>query len=211
MKYEAEEALGSYISTSYFTGANQEFTGRGYGRIGQQQFIAFTVNNDRPRSFSFYSYIVVRYTSTKEDNVTLRLSVSSCNSSDCHETRNFTISHLHLGVGSAWVSKEPVHFQKGLVYHLNLTFISGAYFNSSIEIDSLILLPNVRDVRIFKVAQSAGSVHGMTLNQIEECWSNSTSVAGLLSSIDVCNNITFSVMAEVFDGAVGKFHLFRNQ
>lgn len=154
---------------------------------------------------------MVRYTSTKEDNVTLRFSVSSCNSSDCHETRNFTISHLHLGVGLAWVSKEPVHFQKELVYHLNLTFISGVYFNSSIEIDSLILLPNVRDVRIFKVAQSAGSVHGMTLNQIEDCWSNSTSVAGLLSSADVCNNITFSVMAEVFDGAVGKFHLFRNQ
>lgn len=202
MKYEAENAVGSYVSTSYFTGANQEFTGRGYARIEQYQFISFTVGP----GFSHYSYIVVRYTVRQVANITLRLSVSSCNASDCNETENFTISHLARGVGLAWVSSERVAFHKGQVYHLNLTFVSGMYPNSTIEIDSLILLPDVEDIRIYEIAQGAGSVHGMTLPQIKDCWGNSTTVTGSQNSPDVCRNVTFSVMAEVFDGALGKFY-----
>ena len=205
LKYEAEDAMGNYVPTSYFTGVNQEFTGRGYGKIGQHQFISFTVNNERSTDFTFYSYIVIRYTSRKEANVTLRLSVASCNSSDCHEIKNLTISHLPPGVGVAWVSPEPVLFHKGVVYHLNLTFVVGMYSNSTIEIDSLILLPNATDVRVYEMAQSGGSVHGMSLSQITDCWSNSTTIAGLLNSPDICKNVTFSVMAEVFDGAIGKY------
>ena len=200
--------MGNYVPTSYFTGVNQEFTGRGYGRIKQHQFISFTVNNEGSTDFTFYSYIVIRYTSAKEANVTLGLSIASCNSSDCRETQNLTISHLPSGVGAAWVLPEPVLFHKGLVYHLNLTFVLGMYSNSTIEIDSLILLPNVTDVRIYEMAQSVGSVHGMTLSQIEDCWSNSTTIAGLLNSPDICKNVTFSVMAEVFDGAIGKNMLY---
>ena len=197
--------MGTFISTSYFTGVNQEFTGRGYAEIGQNQFISFTVNPERSTSLS---HIVIRYTSTKEANITLRLSVTSCNSSYCHETNNFTISHLSRGAGLAWVSPEAVSFHQGLVYHLNLTSVSGMYSNSTIEIDSLILLPNVKSVRIYNIAQDAASVHGMSLGQIEDCWSNSTTITGLQNSPDICSNVTFSVMAEVFDGAIGKFFPF---
>lgn len=82
------------------------------------------------------------------------------------------------------------------------------YLNSTIEIDSLILLPNVKNVGIYDVAKGVGSVHGMAFDQIENCWTNSTTISGFQRSPDVCDNVTFSVMAEVFDGAVGGFSLY---
>ena len=204
LKYEAEDAIGNYAATSYFTGVDQVLTGRGYGKIGSNQFISFTVNPNT--SFSDF-YIVIRYTSTEEANITLLLSISSCNGSDCHETNNFTISHLPHGAGLAWRSQEAVSFLRGQVYHLNLTYVSGMYSNTTIEIDSLILLPNVRDVRIYKVAQMYGSVHGMALQQIDDCWKNSTTISRSKHSPDICRNVTFSAMAEVFDGAIGKCYM----
>lgn len=204
LKYEAEDAMGSYVTTSYITGVDQVFTGRGYGKIGLSQFISFTVNSTT--SFSDF-YIVIRYTSVEDANVTLKLTINSCNGSDCHATNNFTISRLPHGAGLAWRSQEAVSFLRGRVYHLNLTYISGMYPNSTIEIDSLILLPNVRDVRIYEIAQDTGSVHGMAFQQIEDCWNNSTTIAGSQDSSDICRNVTFSAMAEVFDGAIGKSFL----
>ena len=156
-------------------------------------------------SFSDY-YVVIRYTSNEDANITLRLSISSCNASACHTTNNFTISQLPHGAGLAWRSQEAVSFRKGQEYHLNLTYVSGMYPNSSIEIDSLGLLPNVRDVRIYEIAQDDGFVHGMTFQLIEDCWVNSTTIAGSQNSSDICRNVTFSTMAEVFDGAIGKYY-----
>lgn len=204
-KYEAEDAMGSYEATSYFTGIDQVFTGRGYGKIGFNQFISFTVN--LPTSFSDY-YVVIRYTSIEDANITLRLSISSCNVSACHTTNNFTLSHLPHGAGLAWRSQEAISFLRGQEYHLNLTYVGGMYPNSTIEIDSLGLLPNVRDVRIYEIAQDDGSVHGMTFQQIEDCWNNSTAIAGSQNSSDICRNVTFSAMAEVFDGAIRKYYFY---
>lgn len=205
LKYEAEDAMGSYEATSYFTGVDQVFTGRGYGKIGFSQFISFTVNLST--NFSDY-YVVIRYTSIKDANITLRLSISSCNASACHTTNNFTISQLPHGAGLAWRSKEAVSFLSSQEYHLNLTYVSGMYPNSTIEIDSLGLFPNVTEVRIYEIAQDDGSVHGMTLQQIKDCWNNSDTIAGSQNSSDICRNVTFSTMAEVFDGAIGKYYFY---
>lgn len=201
--------MGDYTSTAYFTGVNQQFTGRGYAKIEQNQFIAFSFDNNRSSSVGFSGYIVIRYKKLKEDNVTLRLVVHSCNSSFCHVTEDLSFSLLSSGFGLAWISSEPISFHRGQVYHLNLTFIGGWYVNSSVEIDSLILLPDIRDTRINNVtAQQRGAVHGMTSVDIEDCWKNSTSLSGLLNSQSVCMNVTFSVMSEVFDGALRKYCYF---
>lgn len=205
LKYEAEDAMGSYVVTSYFTGVDQVFTGRGYGKIGLNQFISFTVNPST--NFNDF-FIVIRYTSIEDANVTLKLFISSCNGSDCYETNNFTISHLPHGAGLAWRSQEAISFLRGRVYHLNLTYASGVYSNSTIEIDSLILLPNVQDVRIYEIAEGSGFVHGMALQEIEDCWNNSTTIIRSQDSSDICRNITFSTMAEVFDGAIGKSYFW---
>lgn len=202
LKYEAEDASGNYTPTSYFTGVNQYFTGRGYAKIEQNQHITFLFNNNRSFSFSFSSYIVLRYSKLKEDNETLRLTVSSCNSSQCHEIRDITISLLLTGYGLAWKSEEPVYFQRGRVYNFMLAFIEGSYANSSVEIDSLILLPDISHTSVYVTAQSLGEVHGMTFNQIEACWNTSTTIPGLSNNPNICDNVTFSVMAEVFDGAL---------
>lgn len=201
LKYEAEDAMGSFVATSNFTGVDQVFTGRGYGEIGFSQFISFTVNTST--IFTDY-YIVIRYTSTEEANIILRLSISSCNASDCHAINNFTISNLPHGAGLAWKSQEAIPFDFNLVYHLNLTVVSGMYPNSTIEIDALILQPDVTDARVYEKAQDTGSVHGMASQQIVDCWTNSATIAGSQNNSDSCGNVTFSVMAEVFDGAIGK-------
>lgn len=196
--------MGNYEATSNFTGVDQEFTGRGYGKIGFNQFISFNVN----LSTSFRDfYIVIRYTHTEKANLSLLLSISSCNEKNCSESNNFSISDVPYGVGLAWISEEAMSFVRGQVYHLNLSYASGMYQNTSIEIDSLILLPNVRDVRIYEIANRYGSVHGMALQQIENCWNKSTTISGSQSGFDtaVCQNVTFSAMAEVFDGAIGKW------
>lgn len=205
LKYEAEDAIGSYEATSYFTGVDQVFTGRGYGKIGFNQFIVFTVNLST--SFSDY-YVVLRYTSNEDANITLSLSIISCNASACHTRNNLTISQLPHGAGLAWRSQEAISFLRGQEYHLNLTYVSGMYANSTIEIDSLGLLPDVRDVRIYEVAQDDGSVHDMTLQQINGCWINSTTILGSQNSPDICRNVTFSTMAEVFDGAIRKYYFY---
>jgi len=205
VKYEAEDAMGNYEATSYFTGVDQVFTGRGYGKIGFSQFISFTVNLST--SFSDY-YVVIRYTNSEDTNITLRLSISSCNESACHTTNNITISQLPNGAGLAWRSQVPISFLSSQEYHLNVTYVSGMYPNSTIEIDSLGLLPNVRDVRIYEIAQDDGSVHGITLKQIEDCWNNSTTIAGSQNSPDICKNVTFSTMAEVLDGAISKYYFY---
>ena len=199
--------MGDYTSTTYFTGVNQQFTGRGYAKIEQNQFIAFSFDNNRSSSVTFSGYIVIRYRKLKEDNITLGLVVRSCNSSFCHVTEDLSFSLLSSGVGLAWISPELSSFHRGRVYLLNLTFIGGWYANSSVEIDSLVLLPDIRDTRINNVtAQQRAAVHGMTSVDIEECWKNSSSLSGLSYSRNVCMNVTFSVMAEVFDGALRKYY-----
>ena len=186
---------------SPFTGVNHEFTGTGYGKISHNQFITFVVNFTT--EFSDF-FPVIRFTASHTVNATLRLTIISCNNSNCSTVRTLVIYQVHAGIGLAWKSPLSVRFTYGQVYHFNLTYERGMFPNLSVEVDSLILLPNLSNTRIYKVVQASNKVHGLTLAQIEECWANSITITGSANNRDICRNATFSVMAEVFDGALGK-------
>ena len=199
MLYEAEFAnAGSFHAVSYFTGLGQHFTGRGYGQLSANQFITFYVEP----SVNFTFSVALRYTEIETTQIALRLEVISCIAVNCSMEKNLSVSDLDLGKGLALQFNDTVSLVTGRRYLFNLTFIGGQA-NSSVEIDSLVLLPVVQDTRAYR-RQALSKGDDVTGGQIEDCLKKQTAVRGFDVSDPVCRSITFSVMAEVFDGALGE-------
>ena len=203
LKYEAEYAYaGDFLPTSYIIGENPYFTGRGYGKIGVNQFITFHVN----ASVNFKFNVVLRYTKTEATEETLQLDIIACSAGNCSTDASFNVSELDMGKAQAVQLDKTVTIVAGQEYFFNLTFVSGDEINSSVEIDSLVLLPEVQDSRVYKKAVELGQAHNFTADTIKECLKNWTALQDSQHSLPICRNITFSVMAEVFDGALGKLN-----
>ena len=204
LKFEAEYAEGNGIQTSYLEGFGGIFTGRGYSKLSHHQWVAFAVK----LSVTFPFHAVLRYTSPQSSNASIQLHITASRTSNCtaFNTTHF-LNPLAKGSGLAWKIQSPIGICKNQEFIFNVTFI-GEGHNSTVEVDSLLLIPDITRVRTYQIAQQSPNTLGYTLSTMEACAANSTTLTGSLNSLDICENVSFSVMAEAFTGALGKYTRF---
>lgn len=200
LKYEAEYAVGNGIQTSYIDGFDSIFTGRGYSKLSSHQWVAFHVKI--PVTLLFH--VVLRYTVQHSSSGIIEVHVMADGRENCTSANTtYTLNPVTKGSGQAWKIQTAMEICKEQEYTFNVTYFSENS-NSTVELDSLILLPQVTQVRAYRMAQKQPNNLGYTASVIEECVTNYTTVTGAQSSLEICKNISFSVMAEVFSGALGK-------
>jgi hypothetical protein len=198
---EAEQAKGTYHYTANTIDLNKYFTGTGYGKITGQQFINFQIKSN----MSFDSYILLRYTAVSNNIDDLEMKVVGDRSVGCPAVSlTYLIKGLQKGNGRDWMSSNLLSVCKGQEYNFNVSFVTKVIMNSSVEFDSLILLPDIKNTTMYKIAKAEGSAHGIDANTIISCWNNWTTLVSANQSLPICNNITFSAMAQVLDGALRK-------
>ncbi|XP_031551742.1 laminin subunit alpha-5-like [Actinia tenebrosa] len=197
-KIEAEQSEGTYQYTANTEDLNKYFTGTGYAKISSKQF----VNLNFKSNTTFKGYAVLRYTSAADSIGDLQMKIVGKDTVGCAAFTSSTesIRGLQKGNGTAWRSNSVIDICKGQEYSFNVSFTT--VMDSSIQLDSLILLPLINETKIYDIASKEGHAHGIDASTIHGCWVNATSIVATNQSLPVCENVTFSVMTEVLDGAL---------
>lgn len=199
-KIEAEQSEGSYRYTANTIDLNKYFTGTGYAAITGNQFVIFNFTSNA----TFRGYAILRYTSASDSIGDMQMKVVGKSSDGCPAISDtYFLRGLQKGNGTAWNSTRVIHICKGQEYSFNVSFIM-ADMGSSIQLDSLILLPLITETLIYKIASNEGQAHEIKADTILSCWKNATTLASTDQSLPVCEKVTFSAMAEVLDGALRK-------
>lgn len=186
--YEAEYQSGNYSLTSDLGAYDKYFTGRGYARITRKQYIDFTILVDVDSNYS----LVLRY-SNALGNVVVH--VRGGNSSSCSAiNRNISTSNLlPRGQGMSWRSHERFMLCSNNTYAIRLQGNDPAE-NFSIDIDSLVLVPQLTELRAYKNMSKL----------VDTCQTNFSTIQGGYASLSACRSITFSTMIELYNGSLGK-------
>ena len=203
LKYEAEYTIGSGVQTSYIDGFESFFTGRGYSKLSSNQWVAFHVKI--PATVLFH--VVLRYTKLHTSIGSIQIHTTAARTENCTAVNTtHVLNPVTNGKGLAWRIKNTTMMCKDQDYTFNVTYFSENS-NSTVELDSIVLIPDVTQTRSYTKSQQQPNKTGYYVNTIEECATNYTTVMGAQSSLVICQNISFSVMAQVFSGALGKHQL----
>ena len=169
--YEAEYQPGNYTITSNASEYDVYFTGRGYAEIKNDQYIKFQISVEVKSNFS----VVLRYS----DGIgSLEISLQGNETSDCPEVdTNFRTDN-----------SSPVLLCPGVSYTIQ---VDNGNTNTSVKVDSLLLLPNLTLLRSYS-------------NKTSSCLSNATTIQTSKASANNCKKDTFSTMVELFNGSLGK-------
>ena len=121
-------------------------------------------------------------------------------SSNCSAV-NQTISTNNLlphGRALSWRSRETFMLCSNDNYTIRVSSHDTGK-NLSIDIDSLILLPQLTELHAYK--------NSSTL--VDTCLRNYTTIQGSYASTINCRSVTFSTMVELFNGSLGKIFFSR--
>lgn len=189
--YEAEQQSGLYNLSSNITHYNQYFTGRGYASIQADEFIRFHVKVPVRNNFT----IAVRYSDATGG---INIIIQGNKTLKCPGVeRNISVHGLKFGtLGASWVSTNKIM----LCHDVNYTIFLNSESNTSIKIDSLLLMPDLTQLRSYRMSQNNSSL-------IDICQRNSTTITGSLNSLSKCKNVTFSTMIELLNGSLRKYML----
>ncbi|XP_048586842.1 laminin subunit gamma-1 [Nematostella vectensis] len=201
LTFEAEEATGDYMQASNTVDLDKFFTGTGYGRITPGQYINFQARVD----VNWKWFLMLRYTdlATGADSLQIHISAEAAGNCSGVNMTVMNVTGLLAGRGLARRAATPIVMCPGQTYNFNVTFSPGSSLNASIGVDSLVILPDVTESRVYKVAVAEGVAHGFDSDTIKQCWNNWTTISTIATSQPICSkNISFSVMSEVFNGAM---------
>ena len=173
--YEAEYQPGNYNATSNISKYDIYFTGRGYAEITHEQHIRFEISVEVKNNFS----VVLRYSGAAES---LEISLRGNETLECPEVdTNFRTDNVTSFL-----------LCPGVNYTIQ---VDGGSTDTSIKVDSLLLIPNLKQLRSYTTKTSS---------IIEGCLSNATTIQGSKESASICKEATFSTMVELFNGSLRK-------
>ncbi len=177
--YEAEYQHGNYNKSSNITEYKKYFTGRGYAEIKNEQYIKFEISVQVRNNFS----LVLRSDADRG----LKAWVQGNMTLECPQVnQNISVNDM---------PSPEILFCPGINYTI---YVYGRDSNTPIKVDSLLLMPELKQLRSYNRSSNT------TL--VDTCLSNFTTIQGSDTSASECKNVTFSTMVELFNGSLGKYN-----
>ncbi|KAJ8038876.1 Laminin subunit beta-1 [Holothuria leucospilota] len=193
--------------------ARNDFTGRGYLRCSGGDVVIFSNISVVETGTSYRSYwpaVRYSYTGTNPWNSIILTVTASHNASVAGnmtlcpyypEDVVYSASELtfETGSGLAWIaqSHQALYLSPWCIYSAQLTFSSEDMGGDTMDVDSLLFLPVPNNFTVFQLAGLPEQVF------FENCLKVSASISSQeLSLTDTCASFGFSLMTELFDGAL---------
>lgn len=196
--FEAESAMGNYITITPANGFGSTYTGRGYAQLSPDQHIHFnSVNVKVTHQYS----ALMRYTFPGQctaNNSELEFKVHGPGLD-----KNYTVqlADLEKGSGHAWKFPGLLPLVKGVDYNFTMIYHSNVTSDCKVQVDSLVLVPYVNGTRVFNLSSNH------TQSALQECVNSRIAVSSIDSERANCSNLVFSASTEIYNGTLGKFFI----
>ena len=201
VKFEAEDMDGTFTTLTPSEGQRIEFTGHGYATLRPEQYAHIS---DAEFLASHQFHVVLRYSIARSCTfgfgAKLVLSLRSTSPNDSVEFEVLA-DELQLGSSQAWRSPQTVGLLSGEMYNISLIYNSNDGGDTCpVLLDAVVLIPDVSLTRVY--TESGRDIQG----QLQNCEHTAMSLEEQEPAY--CDQLVFSASTEIYNGTLGKYHVF---